>query len=116
MLATLELIYSIVSHSESTYIDISIEYYEQHINEEIPCKGNQGRVLIYAEVISRSGPFLALPDPEYPESSQIPCLLAAEEADDDVDEDQVHGHGHYNVLHSTIEEAEEAILPNTINN
>ena len=110
MLATLELIYMIVSHTESTYIDISIEYYEQHVNEEIPCKGDQGRVLINAEV-SRGGSFLALTDPEYPESSQIPCLLAAEEPYDNVDEDQVHGHGHDNVLYPTIEETEEAILP-----
>jgi hypothetical protein len=100
VLATLELIYMIVRR-HATYIDIGIEYYEQHINEEIPCEGDQGRVLINAEV-SRGGPFLALTDPEYPESSQIPCLLAAEEADDDVDEDQVHRHGHDNVLGPTI--------------
>jgi len=115
VLATLELIYMIVRQSESTYIDISIEYYEQHINEEIPCKGDQGRVLIYAE-ISHGGPLLALTDPEYPESKQIPCLLGSEEAKDDVDEDQVHGHGHNNMLCPTIEETEEAILPSTIKN
>ena len=115
MLATLELIYRIVSFSESTYIDISVEYYEQHINEEIPCKGDQGRVLINAEVF-RGRSFLALTDPEYPKSSQIPCLLAAEEADDNVDEDQVHWHGHDYVLGPTIEETEEAILPSTIKN
>ena len=113
MLATLELIYIIFRHYESTYINISIEYYEQHINEEIPCKGDQGRVLINAEVF-RGGSFLALTDSEYPESSKIPCLLAAEKAEDNVEKDQVHGHGHDNVLCPTIEETEEAILPSTI--
>ena len=115
MLATLELIYMIVSHAESTYIDISIENDEQHINEEIPCKGDQGRILINAEVF-RGRSFLALTDPEYPKSSQIPCLLAAEEPEDNIDKDQVHGHGHDNVLCPTIEETEEAILPSTIKN
>ncbi len=93
---------------QESYIDICEKDDEKHVQDEVPSKGDEHRVLIEGQVLS-----IFLFQREYAKGEQVESLGRTEESDSDVEEKQDHRGRHQDVVRWTVKEPEQTIIPIT---